>query len=846
MARRLVVELTADINGFVKRMNEATRELRDLGSEVEQAGRTVAQSLGAAGVTVATGLGFAVKTAADFEAQMDRVGAIAGANGEELKALEKTALDLGASTSKSASEVAIGMENMAAMGYTANEIIAAMPGVIAAAEASGEDMALVADVVSAALNGFGLEASKASHVADVMAAAANNSAASVNDLGYAFKYAAPIAKTTGVSLEELAAATGLLTDAGMDGSQAGTTLRAALIRLSSPTKEAKTLMDEMGISITDAEGNMRPLPDLLNDFAKATEGMGQAQKLAALSTIFGTEAASGMITLIEAGGTKVEELAKKYENSSGAAQETAAKMKDNLKGSLEELTGAFETAQISIGSALSPAIRQIADALQGLVNWFNQLSPGTQKFIAIGLALTSALLILGSAVGFLVAGFGMLAAANWAILGPVALVIAGITALIAIFVLAWNYSETFRNVVTAAFNKIKEVALIVWEAVSSFIMEKINQIKAFWDQNGTQILQAVTNVFNGIKAVIDFIMPAVLAVIKFVWESIKGVINGALNVIMGLVKIFAGIFTLDWQMLWEGIKQLIGGAIQFILNLMNLSFFGGIKKIILNLSKNAVNLIKSMVDNIVNFFKSLWNNSVNMVNGMVTGVIRFFTNMFNNVKNIFGMLRTFGASIWNALSQAILGTARGIWNGVKSTFTNLFSSVKGVFNNIFNTAKSVFNNVKNAITNPIETAKNTVKRAVDGIKSFFSNMKVKIPLPHFDFSVKHKKIAGISIPIPDIDVNWYAKGGLFNGPSVVGVGEAGPEAVVPLQGHRMQPFAEAIAEQINSRDDDVHRGGDIIVPVEIDGREFARATAPYMDSQLRRRRDSKNRAQGGF
>lgn len=846
MSRRLVVELTADINGFVKRMNEATRKLRDLGSEIEHAGRSIGQSLGAAGITVATGLGFAVKTAADFEEQIDRVGAIAGANGKELKALEKTALELGASTSKSASEVAVGMENMAAMGYTANEIIAAMPGVIAAAEASGEDMALVADVVSAALNGFGLEASKASHVADVMAAAANNSAASVNDLGYAFKYAAPIAKTTGVSLEELAAAVGILTDAGMDGSQAGTTLRAALIRLSSPTKEAKTLMDEMGISITDAEGNMRPLPDLLNDFAKATEGMGQAQKLAALSTIFGTEAASGMITLIEAGGTKIEELATKFENSSGEAQETAAKMKDNLKGSLEELSGAFETAQISIGSALSPAIRQIADALQGLVNWFNQLSPETQKFIAIGLALTSALLILGSAVGFLVAGLGMLAAANWAVLGPVALVVAGIVALIAVFAIAWAKSETFRDIVTAAFNKIKEVALIVWEAVSSFIMEKINQIKAFWDQNGTQILQAVTNVFNGIKAVIDFIMPAVLAVIKFVWESIKGVISGALNVIMGLVKIFTGIFTLDWQMLWEGIKQLIGGAIQFILNLMNLSFFGGIKKIILNLSKNAVNLIKSMVDNIVNFFKSLWDNSVNMVNGMVTGVIKFFTNMFSNVTNIFGMLRTFGASIWNAISQAILGTARNIWNGVSSTFTNLFSSVKGVFNNIFNTAKSVFNNVKNAITNPIETAKNAVKGAVDKIKGFFSNFKVKIPMPHFNFTAEKKSIFGIEVPIPKFSVNWYATGGLFDGPSVVGVGEAGPEAVVPLQGHRMKPFAEAIAEQIGFRDDDVQRGGNIIVPVEIDGREVARVTAPYMDSQLRRRRDSKNRAQGGF
>ena len=243
-------KLSKKVDAAADKMQVSGEKMRSIGRNMTTYMTTPLVAMGVA----------AAKTGMDFEAQMSRVGAISQATGKELGQLNKQALELGASTSKSASEVALGMENLAAMGFEVNEIIGAMPGVIAAAEASGEDMALTADVMAAAINAFGLEASDASHVADVLAQAANQSAADINDMGYAFKYAAPVAKMLGISLEELAAATGIMTDSGLAGEQAGTALRSALLRLSDPPKAAANELKRLGIISQMLAGTCYPFP----------------------------------------------------------------------------------------------------------------------------------------------------------------------------------------------------------------------------------------------------------------------------------------------------------------------------------------------------------------------------------------------------------------------------------------------------------------------------------------------------------------------------------------------------------------------------------------------------------
>jgi TP901 family phage tail tape measure protein len=427
----VVARFTADTSGVDMAMKRVNSSINKTAYTMSRAGTMMGVSMGAAGAAVAVGLGVAVKTAMDFEAQIDRVGAISGASGADLQKLRQAALDLGASTSKSATEVAQGMELMAAAGFETNEVIAAMPGVIAAAEASGEDMAVVTEVVTAALNGFKLEASQATHVADVMAMAANRSSASVQDLGYAFKYAAPVAKQLGFSIEELAAMTAVMSDAGIKGEQAGTSLRMSLTRLVKPTAEVKKGLRAIGVSLTDAQGKMKPAPQLLNEIMVAMNGVDGSTRTAAAAQIFGTEAMSGMLAVIDAGPAKLQRLTKAFENSDGAAKRTAKQMKDNLKGALEEMQGALETAAIAIGDALAPAVRKVADWIKNLANGFNGLSDSMKSTIAISAAIGSALAIIGGVVGFIIAGIGAaipvivaLGSTFWIVIGAITAVIA--------------------------------------------------------------------------------------------------------------------------------------------------------------------------------------------------------------------------------------------------------------------------------------------------------------------------------------------------------------------------------------------------------------------------------------
>jgi phage-related minor tail protein len=245
---------------LVSGLKNASDRLEKFSSKASSIGNTLTL-----GVTVPLlGVGAAaVKTGNDFEAQMSRVKAIAGASSSEIKKLDDLALQLGASTSFSASEVAQGMENLASAGFTVEEIISAMPGMLDLAASSGADLATASDIAASSIRGFGLDAEDAAHVADVFAEAAARTNAQTEDMGEAMKYIAPVANAMGQNIEEVAAAVGIMSDAGIKGSQAGTSLRGALSRLAKPTEKMYEKMDELGLSFYDASGNMLPLNEMI-------------------------------------------------------------------------------------------------------------------------------------------------------------------------------------------------------------------------------------------------------------------------------------------------------------------------------------------------------------------------------------------------------------------------------------------------------------------------------------------------------------------------------------------------------------------------------------------------------
>ncbi|MED1642264.1 phage tail tape measure protein [Brevibacillus agri] len=553
-------------------MQKWSSGLQEAGNRMQAAGAEIAASFGLAGAAIAAGLGVAVKTAADFEAQMSRVGAIAEASATELQAMKQAAMELGASTSKSASEVAVGMENLAAMGFKVNEIIAAMPGVISAAEASGEDMALVADTMAVSIRAFGLEASQSTHVADVLAKTANISAANMEGMAYALKYAAAPAHTLGLSLEEVAASVAIMSDAGIRGETAGTTLRMALTRLVKPTDETTEVLNLLGVKINDANGNMLPFAEIIGQLNQQMSGLSNSQRAAYLATIFGVEAMSGMMTIVEAGPAKLQALTKELENSTGASAAAAAQMKDNLKGAMEQLNGAIETAQISIGNALTPAIQALGGAIQSVVDWFNQLDPSVQEFVALSAAAGAAVLTLVGAFGAVMAAVG-LAATGFGALGtalagvgaailPVTLAIAGLTAA---GVLLYQNWDTIKAYAIKVWGEIRAFIQPAVDAVAGYIAEKFTELSAWWNQIWPQLKEAFTNIWNGISAVVTPIVngivelmkwawPFVRSIIIAAWEGIKDFIDLQLNLIKGAVEVFAAVFTGDWSGLWESIK----------------------------------------------------------------------------------------------------------------------------------------------------------------------------------------------------------------------------------------------------------------------------------------------------
>ena len=365
---KVVIETGLDSSGIEKGL----KKLGNITSKGMKAATATITGTATALGGVATA---AIKAGSDFEAQMSRVQAISGATGKELEELRSQAVELGADTSFSASEAAQGMENLAAAGFETNEIMDAMPGLLDLAAASGEDLASSSDIAASTLRGFGLAASEAGHVADVLAENANRTNSSVAETGEAMKYIAPLARAAGISMEETAAAIGIMANAGIQGSQAGTTLRGALSRLSKPTSDMQQAMNELGIEFYDSEGKMLSLADQVGMLKSAMEGMTDEQKNNYLVTLYGQEALSGMLALINEGPDSLASLTAAYEECDGSAQTAAATMQDNLKGAVEELSGSAESLGIvfydSVAGSLKEAAQSATESVNNITDAFN-------------------------------------------------------------------------------------------------------------------------------------------------------------------------------------------------------------------------------------------------------------------------------------------------------------------------------------------------------------------------------------------------------------------------------------------------------------------------------------------
>lgn len=301
-----------------------------------------------AGAGIGYGIYDTIKTYKDFQAQMSTVAAISGATGTELDALTEKAKEMGASTSFSASDAGKAFEYMAMAGWKSGEMISGISGIMDLAAASGEDLGRVSDIVTDALTAFGLQAADSGHFADVLAAASSNSNTNVSMMGETFKYVAPLAGSLGYSIEDVSVAIGILANSGIKGEKAGTGLTAVFNGLSSPTKQAKAAMDELGISMFDSVGKARPLRDMIGNLREAFAGLSQEEKMKYAYDLAGVDGMKTIQLLVNASASDYEKLTEAIANADGAARKMAETRMDNLAGDMEQLGGAWETFQLSV------------------------------------------------------------------------------------------------------------------------------------------------------------------------------------------------------------------------------------------------------------------------------------------------------------------------------------------------------------------------------------------------------------------------------------------------------------------------------------------------------------------
>lgn len=761
------------------KFSELGPRLQEIGSKMQSVGRNMSMYVSA---PIVAGFGAAVKKSIDFDDSMRKVKATSGATGSEFQQLRDKALEMGAKTKFSASESADALNYMALAGWDTKDMLGGIDGVMQLAAASGEDLGQVSDIVTDSLTAFGMKAKDSGHFADVLAQTSSKANTDVRGLGEAFKYVAPVAGALGYTVEDTSIAIGLMSNAGIKGEKAGTALRTMFTNLSKPTGDMKKKMDELGISITDSNGNMLPMRDVMDQLRGKFKGLSKEQQASAAATIFGKEAMSGALAIINASDEDYQKLTKSIDGSKGAAKRMSDEMEGGIGGSIRQMKSAIESLAISIGDVMAPYIKKLAEWLSHAANKLNEMPKGTQK-IVVGLGLLAAaigplLVTLGvmvSTIGSAMTVIGPLMTSiktlsfitkGWALAtgflktilgvargqialqtvltgkyslvtktaalvtrglglairfmtGPIGLVITAVGLLVAAIIHLWRNNETFRNNVIKLWNGIKNALSVIWNSIKSFGIAVWNGLK-----NGVMfIIQnwwvLMKAYFNMWKVVITTIFNAIKNTVIGVWKVIKSSVLFIVNALKtGVTAIFNSLLLV--------LRKILSLYKQAFLKVWN-----AIKFVVSTIAKSIANTVRNNWNNIKNFtifiFKSVKSFITNIWSSIKSTIYRFANSAYQLVKKIWNSLSRSTRNIFSNLRAWITNTWSKIKNSVTRFARLLWDGVRNTWNNLSTGTRNIFNRVKTTIIN----IWNSIKRSVTGIASAlwrsvrntFNNMK---------------------------------------------------------------------------------------------------------------------------
>lgn len=393
--------LKLDSSPFVQGLTRATDQLKDSYRTINDAGNSFmryGRSLESTGKMLTgaitapvMGVGAAaLKAGRSFTDEMNTVQAVSGATGKDFEKLTALARKMGAETKFSASESAEALKYMGMAGWDTQQMTAGLEPILNLAVAAGTDLATTSDIVTDALTAFGMKAEDTAHFTDVLAQASNSANTDVVGLGEAFKYVAPVAGSLGYSVEDVSLALGTMANAGIKGAKAGRALSTSIMRLGSPTKEMSGALSQLGVSLTDSEGKMLPLRTVLEQLRGSFKGLTEEQQLAFASTIFGKDAASSMLPILNASQSEWDKLAGSIDNAQGATKRMRDIMEDSLGGDFDKLKSAAEGALLDIFDIIEPTVRDIMQKVSGLLETFHSLpDESKERIVKLALALAS-------------------------------------------------------------------------------------------------------------------------------------------------------------------------------------------------------------------------------------------------------------------------------------------------------------------------------------------------------------------------------------------------------------------------------------------------------------------------
>ena len=827
--------LDLDISGFLSSLktaqseadssskkiaNDVGKNISSIGKKISSAGSSITKSitLPLAGVSVA-----GIKVASDFEKNMSEVKAISGATGKEFDKLREKAIDLGAKTAFSANEVANAMTEMAKAGWDSSQIIDGMSGVLDAAAASGEGLATVSTIVADAITGFGLEAKESTKIADLLTQAANSGTIGITDLGESFKYIAPIAGSMGLSVEDVTTALSAMSMAGIKGSQAGTALRTMLARMVKPTDDVASVMDKLGISVTNQDGSMKSLDDIVSNLRKSFDGLTESEKAKYAATLAGQEGMSGMLSLLNLTEEEYDKIAQSMDNASGVAEKTASVMQDNLQSKVEQLGGSLESLAIKLSDNVIPYVQDFVIWLTNLIDKFTELDPETQKTIlaigGIAMAIGPGLVAIGkmatgvssliSTVGSLKEGFAsaktaiksfnamqalqaaktkIVTAAQTALnvvmnMNPIGLIVAAIAALVAAFIYLWNNCEGFRNFFINMWENIQSA----FQAFLDFISPAIETIKGFFISLWEKMQEIWAALKESLQPLVEELTGAFQMawdVIKLIWDYVEPYFSGIWEGIKAVFSIVSSWFSTIFGVAWEGIKLVWGVVVSWFTLLWEnikvvFSVVGTWFKSIFSVAWEAIKAVWNVV---VAFFTTIW-AGIKAVFAVVKGVLSGnFSDAWDAIKNVWDKVKNFFSSIWEGIKNvfgAVVNFFKNVfgsaWEGIKKIFGNVGSFFTGIWDKIKNAFSAIGTKIGDAISGAVKSGINGILGMIEGVVNTFVGMiNGAINLINL--------IPGVNIGyLQELSIPRLARGGVVNRATIAEIGEDGKEAIVPLE-----------------------------------------------------------------